>query len=135
LTLALADFHEQEARLLTVFRRGKTPLQAFETEMDAIERERTLVQAELTRVQQAHKRQSERMLYLSRSVTLMARWRAELDDIEASNDRQAMQTLIADFVASITVQPDGAHIVYRFDETTDSVVEESNAPNSAVRQY
>ena len=102
--------------------------------MDAIERERALVQAELTRVQHAHKRHSERVLYLSRSAALMARWRAELDDIEASNDRQAMQTLIADFVASITVQPDGAHIVYRFDEATERVVGEGNAPNSVARQ-
>jgi site-specific DNA recombinase len=115
LAVALAEKQQDEARLLTVFRRGRITLEAFEQEMDRIDQERDLIQHDLQALTAQHKRQGERRDYVARASALMAHWRQELSRIEADDDREAKHRLITDFVASITVRPDGVHVVYRFE--------------------
>lgn len=115
LALALAEKQQDEERLLTVFRRGRITLAAFEAEMDQIDREKAALQAELAALQAQQKRQHARVDYLRHSQTLLETWRTKLAGIEAADDRAAMHALIADFVAGITVYPDRVEIEYRFD--------------------
>lgn len=115
LALALGEKQQEEERLLTVFRRGRITLAAFEAEMDTLDREKQALQAEMTTVQARQKRQHAKLDYLRHSQALLAAWRTKLAAIEAADDRVAMQTLIADFVAGITIYPDRVEIAYRFE--------------------
>jgi hypothetical protein len=116
LSRKLAAKQQDEALAFTAFRRGLVKLAAFEAEMDTIEAERKVLQDELTALQVRHKRHHARLDYFARSVSLLERWQSELARIEAEDDREGMQRLIADLVLSITVYPDRVHVIYRFDE-------------------
>jgi site-specific DNA recombinase len=117
----LAEKQQEEERLLTLFRRGRITLQVFEAEQDTIDAERKVLQEELTALHARHKRYHARLDYFARSEALLARWRTDLVQIEAADDREEMQRLIADLVASITVRPEGVHVVYRFEAAEDGV--------------
>lgn len=128
----LAEKHQEEERLLTVFRRGRIKLQAFEAEMDRVDTERATLERELTALRSQQKRQGERLSYFQRSEALLARLRADLHRIEAHDDREAMRQALADLVASITVQPDGVHIVYRFEGDDCVVASRANGVRTSV---
>ena len=128
LALALAEKQQEEERLLTVFRRGRITLAAFEAEMDKIDAEKQALQVDIAGLQARHKRQHARVDYLHHSKELLLSWRGDVARIDAENDRQDMQTLIADFVAGIMVYPDRAEVTYRFDQEEESVAYRSTPP-------
>lgn len=142
LSRQLAEKQHEEALAFTAFRRGIVKLPAFEAAMDTIDQERSLIERELAALRAAQKRQAARLDYFARSEALLTRWRNELARIEAEDDREAMQRLIADLVSSVTVHPDGVQVVYRFDEAEDRAMEggqkgvalEHSARNNASRQ-
>lgn len=83
-----------------------------------------------------------RLDYFKRSEALLTRWRSELARSEAEDDREAMQRLVHDLVASVTVHPDGVQVAYRFDAEEDHAMEggqegvalSHSARSSAARQ-
>jgi site-specific DNA recombinase len=142
LSRQLAEKQQEEALAFTAFRRGIVKLAAFEAEMDTIDQERSIIERELAALRAVQKRQAARLDYFERSDALLTRWRSELACIEAKDDHEAMQRLVHDLVASVTVHPDGVHVVYRFEAAEDHAMEGGqedvallhSARSSAARQ-
>ncbi len=122
LTAQLAEKERERERVRTLYRRGAITLAEAEAELAAIAQEIATLQAlaeslateaALTQAEEAQ---------LATAATLLAQLRAELDAIEATDDRPRKQQIIALLVHGITVTTEGtgrrarviAHVRYAF---------------------
>jgi hypothetical protein len=125
----LAEKQQDEERLLTVFRRGRITLAAFDKEMDCITQERDVLQRKLAALRSQQKITREMVHYYQQGERLLARWREQLARIEADNDQEAKRRLIADFVGYVIVDVEKIRVCYRFLEAEERV---AVLPNKSI---
>jgi len=116
---ALAEKSAERERVMTLYRRGRMPLDEAEQQIDDVQREAAQLREQLETIRTAEELAEATESQYTDAVAMVAELGATLDQIEQSGDLGAKRTIIERLVRYVSVAPTGdgiarARVTYRF---------------------